>query len=106
MISKSKTAIVSRYHALVAAISTGVPVVAVGWNVKYYDLMEYYGIESMAVDTRKNNPQQLAEKVFAKLAEYQSTDYARILREKQPENVEKVESAFDLLCKWLMEHVK
>jgi len=106
LISKSKTAIVSRYHALVAAISTGVPVVTVGWNVKYYDLMEYYGIESMAVDTRKNNPQQLAEKVFAKLAEYQSTDYAGILCVKQPENVEKVESAFDLLCEWLMEHVK
>lgn len=106
LISKSKAAIVSRYHALVAAVSTGVPVVTVGWNIKYYDLMQYYGIESRAVDTRKNNPQQLAEKVFAKLAEYEAINYSEILREKQDENAKKVEFAFDLLCDWLKKHVK
>jgi len=32
LIAHSKQAVVSRYHALVAAISTATPVVAVGWN--------------------------------------------------------------------------
>ena len=105
LIAKSKRAIVSRYHALVAAVSTGVPVVTVGWNIKYYDLMQYYGVESMAVDTRKNNPQQLAEKVFAKLVEYESENYREMVIQKQHENAEKVEFAFDLLCEWLKEHV-
>jgi hypothetical protein len=68
--------------------------------------MQYYGIESMAVDTRRNNPQQLAEKVFAILTEYEAINYSEILCEKQDENAKKVEFAFDLLFDWLKEHVK
>lgn len=106
LMSKSKFAIVSRYHALVAAVSTGVPVVTVGWNIKYYDLMQYYGIESLALDTRKNNPQQLTEKIIEKMAQCKAINYSETLRKKQNENAKKVEFAFDLLCDWLRKNVK
>jgi polysaccharide pyruvyl transferase WcaK-like protein len=101
LIAKAKYAIVSRYHALVAAISTGVPVVSVGWNIKYYDLLKYYGMQHMALDARLHTPEQIAEEVFIRLNEYRNKDYSEMLLQKHDENVERVEFAFDLLCKWL-----
>ena len=34
----------SRYHALVAALSQGIPVIAVGWSHKYRELLNLYGL--------------------------------------------------------------
>ena len=102
LISKAQLAIVSRYHALVAAVSTGVPAVTVGWNIKYRDLMKYYGIESMAVDIRQKDPEQLSSMVFTKLREYAKADYSKKLVERHKGNIQKVEKAFDILSDWLV----
>lgn len=106
LISKSNMAIVSRYHALVAAISTAVPVITIGWNVKYFDLMSYYDIENMSIDTRNNFPDQISKKVMNLIEEYGSRDYSEQLRSRQQENEKKVLFAFDLLGKWIREHVE
>jgi len=106
LISKSSMAIVSRYHALVAAISTAVPVITIGWNVKYFDLMSYYGIENMSIDTRNNSPDQISEKVMGLIEKYESKDYSEQLQGRQQENEKKVLFAFDLLGKWIREHVR
>lgn len=101
LIAAAKYAIVSRYHALVAAISTGVPVISVGWNIKYYDLLKYYGMQRMALDARLHTAEEIAEEVYIRLNEYMNKDYTEMLLKKHGENVARVESAFDLLCKWL-----
>lgn len=43
LIAKSTLIVASRFHALVAALSQGVPVVAVGWSHKYDELLNDYG---------------------------------------------------------------
>lgn len=106
LIAKAKKAIVSRYHALVAAISTSVPVVAIGWNVKYFDLMSYYGIESMALDTRKNRPEEISNQVFKILFEYETGKHRQLTLTKHSENVKRVYEAFDLLESWIRSKVK
>ncbi len=43
MISEASLIVGSRYHALVAALSCGVPCVAVGWSHKYGELLADFG---------------------------------------------------------------
>jgi polysaccharide pyruvyl transferase WcaK-like protein len=40
----------SRFHSLVFALASAVPVVAVGWAHKYAELMELFGLEGYAVE--------------------------------------------------------
>lgn len=42
-ISKCKALVSPRYHACVAALSSGVPVLIIGWHCKYLELAELYG---------------------------------------------------------------
>ena len=42
----------SRYHALISAMSQGVPVVATGWSHKYATLLEAFGCPEQLVDPR------------------------------------------------------
>lgn len=41
----------SRYHALVAALSQGIPVIAVGWSHKYEELMKAYDLTQYCFTT-------------------------------------------------------
>ena len=50
MIGGAKVAVSSRFHCLVAALSCGVPPVALGWNYKYEELLEPFGLADHAVD--------------------------------------------------------
>jgi polysaccharide pyruvyl transferase WcaK-like protein len=43
LIGRSRLVVGSRFHALVAALSQAVPVVAVGWSHKYAELLDDYG---------------------------------------------------------------
>jgi len=64
IIAGAKFAVVSRYHALVAALSSGVPVVSIGWNDKYQDIMDFYDSSQYAFDFRKDvNFMEIVEKI-------------------------------------------
>jgi polysaccharide pyruvyl transferase WcaK-like protein len=106
LIAKSKLTVASRYHAIVAAVSTFTPAIAIGWNVKYHDILDYYGIPSMAIDVRNKSAKEIADFVLDKFKEYKNQDYRTVLREKHQESVKKVESAFDLLTAWIRNQVK
>lgn len=101
IIEQSKYAIVSRYHALVAAASTGTPVITIGWNTKYQDLMEYYDIDDLVIDARLFEPEKLSDKVI---------EHVDFINNNQDDNcfhclhgraVKKVTHAFDLLSAWI-----
>ena len=106
LIAKSKLAVLSRYHAIVAAVSTCTPVIAIGWNIKYQDIMEYYGIESMAIDARNKSPEEIAVFVSDKIKEYGQIDSKALLSKRHEENVERVVLAFELLALWVKRHVE
>jgi colanic acid/amylovoran biosynthesis protein len=101
LISQSKLAIVSRYHALVAAVSTTTPVITIGWNIKYYDLMEYYGIEDMAIDTRNNTPEKLLEEVIEKISFYENDRNLLIYKLMKERSEKKVLKALKKLFDWI-----
>ncbi|MBX3423881.1 MAG: polysaccharide pyruvyl transferase family protein [Pirellulaceae bacterium] len=108
LIATSKYAIVSRYHALVAALSTGVDVITVGWNIKYQDMMEYYGKERYAVDMRQHEPQELADRVRALADDFGkplSKTEDEKFRHMQKDAEQRVHDAFKLLFDW-MENVR
>lgn len=50
VIGASEIAIGSRYHFLVAALSSGVPAVALGWGHKYMDLFEIFDMQKFAFE--------------------------------------------------------
>ena len=106
LIAESKLIVASRYHAIVAAVSTSTPVIALGWNVKYRDILDYYGIPYMAIDVRGKSPEDIRTFVFDKFKEYREKDYKGLLKERQGENIRKVESAFDLLTAWMRNNVE
>ena len=78
LIANSEGCVVSRYHALVAAISTATPVVTIGWNVKYRDLLEFYDAADMAVDARQFGPAELAIEVLRKLDSFDDALLERV----------------------------
>jgi len=45
LIARCDMLIASRYHSVVAAMSTGVPAVVIGWHYKYSELLEKFGQE-------------------------------------------------------------
>lgn len=100
LISLSKAAIVSRFHALVAAVSTATPVVTIGWNIKYADLMEYYGISDCAIDIRNIMPLELVKKIMMKLDEY-SDQRTNVMRLSHRKAVDKVNMGIEKLVKWM-----
>ena len=102
LISNSRQCVVSRYHALVAAISTATPVVTIGWNVKYRDLLGFYGGERMAVDAREYEPAALCEEVLARLATFDQKMVEKV-GQRQRENAQMVYQAFDRLTAWMEE---
>jgi len=107
IIANSKFAIVSRYHALVAAISTLTPVVSIGWNIKYKDLLNYYGMENHAIDVRSYSTKELSALVLNKIQTIDSS-IATIstLNDLHKVNVNKVYEGFDLLNSWIKKSVQ
>lgn len=93
IIKASKFAIVSRYHALVAALSTMTPVIAIGWNIKYYDLMRYYNLEEYALDCRGVELDWLYNTTIKKYESYKEIEYEKLNEDASL----KVDFAFNLL---------
>jgi len=60
----------------------------------------------MSIDTRDNNPEQISDKVFKMLNEYKTNNYIKIMKNNHNENVKKVQTAFDILERWIKSHVR
>ncbi len=42
--------VLSRFHAMVAALSSGIPVLVIGWSHKYLEVMDRFGQADMVID--------------------------------------------------------
>lgn len=49
LIGRSEAFVASRFHAMVSALATGVPVLVVGWSHKYREVLDMFGLAEWAV---------------------------------------------------------
>ena len=63
MIGCCELVVGSRFHALVAALSQGIPVVAVGWAHKYPELLSEFSLEEYVFDARELKGSDLTDRV-------------------------------------------
>jgi coenzyme F420-reducing hydrogenase beta subunit/polysaccharide pyruvyl transferase WcaK-like protein len=54
IISQFNFIVTSRYHSIVHAFKNGIPVLAIGWATKYFELMKDFNQLDYIFDTRKN----------------------------------------------------
>ncbi|HSK47890.1 MAG TPA: hypothetical protein VLA05_07800, partial [Coriobacteriia bacterium] len=76
-------AAVSRFHAMVGALSEGVPVAVVGWSHKYLEVMKQFGLGEFVFDYSAHDPKALREVVSRLVAE--GEDRAADIAERLPE---------------------
>lgn len=68
IIGKADIAITSRFHAMIAALSTATPPLVVGWSHKYAEIMDMFGLKESALDS-ENLDQKKLQVAFEKVAE-------------------------------------
>jgi colanic acid/amylovoran biosynthesis protein len=54
--------ITSRFHAMISALSTGTPVLVVGWSHKYDEVLAEMKLEGCAVDWRSTTAERLLDR--------------------------------------------
>jgi len=101
LIANSKLAIVSRYHALVAALSSSTPALALGWNIKYLDLLTYYKCEDCSIDVRDSTTNDVFEKAKIKIDAIDFNLEKKKLNFQHKISKKKVDNGFVLLSKWI-----
>lgn len=58
-IAKCEVVVASRYHSCVAALSSGVPTLVIGWHHKYIELLEHYGQEKWILSNENCTSEKL-----------------------------------------------
>ncbi|MFH0878911.1 MAG: polysaccharide pyruvyl transferase family protein [Lentisphaerota bacterium] len=100
LLAHARQCVVSRYHALVGAISTCVPAVALGWNVKYRDFMEFYNLGEMVLDARHLAPADGAKQTLDLLSHYTPEGISG-MQSAHEDNAKLVLKAFERLFQWM-----
>jgi polysaccharide pyruvyl transferase WcaK-like protein len=83
VIASCEVVIASRYHSCVAALSSGVPTLVVGWHYKYEELLHWYGQDKWGIPTDDCTSEKLIS-TFDSF--WESRDESKkIIAEKYPE---------------------
>lgn len=75
VIARMDIVLVSRFHAMVGALSLGVPAAVLGWSHKYAEVMARFGMEDNVMDYQQLSPPELraaVERVFDQRAAMRS----------------------------------
>lgn len=83
IIASCEVMIASRYHSCVAALSSGIPTLVVGWHYKYEELLHWYGQDDWAIPMSECTSKKLIS-MFDSFWE-QRDELKRIINEKYPE---------------------
>lgn len=90
IIKKFKYIVASRFHSIVHAYKNGIPCVALGWAVKYYELLKMFGEEYYFYDVRELiHVEELVEKIneLDQAYKMESINIKERLSEVQKDNV-------------------
>lgn len=89
-------AAVSRFHAMVGALSIGLPVAVVGWSHKYLEVMKQFGLEEFVFDYSAHDADALRVVVDRLLAdrESHSTNISKALPRVQDASRSQFEEMF------------
>jgi hypothetical protein len=82
LIAELEVAFVSRFHAMVGALSLGVPTVVVGWSHKYREVMQEFGLEDYVMDYQRLDITSLKELEGRALKNLESM--SRMIEERLP----------------------
>lgn len=63
IIKRCDLALVSRFHAMIAALSLKVPVLVIGWSHKYKEIMEHFNQEDWVVDYKQSTAHELLSRI-------------------------------------------
>ncbi|HMS23220.1 MAG TPA: polysaccharide pyruvyl transferase family protein [Candidatus Saccharibacteria bacterium] len=86
IISTVSACLVSRFHAMIASLSVGVPVGVIGWSHKYKEILSQFGLEKYAIDLKNLN-----EKSLGKIYEMTKKDNEKI-KSSIKNNIESVKN--------------
>lgn len=87
IISKCDVVIASRYHTLIAAISTNVPSVALSWHFKYKEALNHVGLGENIVENTDFTAESIIEKFNA------TYEHRYELKESMREKVERTKKS-------------
>lgn len=83
IIASCEVIVASRYHSCVAALSSGVPTLVVGWHYKYEELLRWYGQDEWGIPTGECTPEKLIS-TFDSFWEKRD-ESKKVITEKYPE---------------------
>lgn len=90
IVKQFKYVIASRFHAIVHAMKNGIPCIAIGWAIKYYNLLSMFGQEDYVFDVHDEIETEELEKAIDRIncsVLENSINIKRKLIEIQKENV-------------------
>jgi polysaccharide pyruvyl transferase WcaK-like protein len=93
VIQKLDLLIASRFHSIVAALSSRVPVFVIGWSHKYGELLHYFGIDNCALDYENIDRIDFLNSV--KSVWKDRHNYKTMLENKVPDVEKAVDQVFD-----------
>lgn len=98
VIASCEVVVASRYHSCVAALSSGVPTLVIGWHYKYDELLEWYGQGEWIISNKDCNSDRLIERFDSFWN--QRGESGRIIREQYPKVRKAVVEAGKMIFSW------
>ena len=95
IISNCDIIVVSRFHAMIASLTTETPAFVLGWSHKYLEVMKLFGMEEMVVDYNRSKTEEVIEKVIELID--QQDFWIEKIHEKLPDVHKKSFSQFEFL---------
>lgn len=83
VLGKCEVIVSSRYHTLVAGLSTAVPCIAIGWHHKYSELFNLFGLKKWVIDYSQVRRDMMLISAFDRLWDERQS-IKRTLQEKLP----------------------
>jgi polysaccharide pyruvyl transferase WcaK-like protein len=86
IISLANFHIGGRYHSVVAALSSGIPAIALSWHPKYRDLMRAYDVDRYIMAESEVDPQEIISKLvneYESLRQIISSGHSKVLEMTQ-----------------------
>jgi polysaccharide pyruvyl transferase WcaK-like protein len=81
VIARADVLLVSRFHAMVGALSMGVPTAVLGWSHKYAEVMARFGLDGVVMDYKALSAEQLlasVQRLFEQRAQVRAAIVARL----------------------------